>query len=66
MPAVFPLYDVGKAVRNVRYCDITFSKMVNNANNADMFLNHLVPFYSNNATNLHHWTSHSTPCCPTT
>jgi len=21
---------------------------------------------SNNATNLHHWTSHSTPCCPTT
>jgi len=31
----------------------------------DIFLNQLIQFYSNNATNLHHLTSHSTPCCPT-
>jgi len=29
------------------------------------FLNRLIQFYSNNTTNLHHLTSHSTPCCPT-
>ena len=28
------------------------------------FLNSLVQFYSNNETNLHHLTSHSTPHCP--
>jgi len=25
-----------------------------------------VLYIANNATNLHHLTSHSTPCCPTT
>jgi len=25
----------------------------------------MIQFYSNNATNLHHLTSHTTPCCPT-
>jgi len=32
----------------------------------DIFLNQLIQFYSTNATNLHHLTSHSTICCPTT
>jgi len=31
-----------------------------------MFLNQLIQLYSNNATNLHHITVHSTPCCSTT
>jgi len=26
----------------------------------------MIQFYLNNATNLHHLTSHGTPCCPTT
>jgi len=30
-----------------------------------MFLNQLIQFRSNNATNLHRLTTHSTPCCPT-
>jgi len=30
------------------------------------FLNQLIHFHSNNATNLRHLTSHTTPCCPTT
>jgi len=34
--------------------------------NTAIFLNRLIQFYSNNATNLRHSTSHSTPCCPTT
>jgi len=25
----------------------------------------MIEFYSNNATNLHHLTTHSTTCCPT-
>jgi len=29
-------------------------------------LNQMIKFCSNNATNHHHLTSHSTPCCPTT
>jgi len=32
----------------------------------DIFLNQLIQFYFNNATNLHHLTSHNTPRCPTT
>jgi len=32
----------------------------------DSFLNHLIQFYSNNATDLHSLTSHSMLCCPTT
>jgi len=32
----------------------------------DIFLNQLIQFYSNNATNLHHLTSHIAPCCRTT
>jgi len=43
---------MGEALRNVCYRDITS-------------LNQLIQFYSNNMTNLHHLTSHSTPCCPT-
>ena len=39
--------------------------MINN-DNTDIFLNQLTQFYSNNATNFHHLTSHSTPCCPIT
>jgi len=31
----------------------------------DIFLNQLTQVYSNNATNLHHVTSLSIPCCPT-
>ena len=34
--------------------------------NTDIFLNELIQFYANNATDLHHLTSHSTSCCPTT
>jgi len=30
----------------------------------DIFVNHLIQFYSNNATNLHHLTSHSTMVLP--
>jgi len=29
-------------------------------------LNQLIQLYSNNATNIHYLTLHSTPCCPTT
>jgi len=32
----------------------------------DVFLNQLIQFYSNNAINLHHLTSNTMPCCPTT
>jgi len=28
----------------------------------DIFLNQLIQFYSNNATNLHHLTTHSRTC----
>jgi len=31
----------------------------------DIFLNTLIQFHSNNATDLHHSASHSTMCCPT-
>jgi len=31
----------------------------------DIFLNQLIQFYSNNATNLHHLTTHSTMCWST-
>jgi len=31
----------------------------------DIFLNQLITFYSNNATNLHRLTTHSTTCWPT-
>ena len=31
-----------------------------NSDNTDIFLNQLIQFYSNNATNLHHLTTHST------
>jgi len=31
----------------------------------DVFLNQLIQFYSNNVTNCHHTTTHSTTCCPT-
>jgi len=30
----------------------------------DIFLNQLIEFYSNNATNLHHLTTHSTTVLP--
>jgi len=30
----------------------------------DIFLNQLILFYSNNATNLHHLTTHSTTVLP--
>jgi len=36
------------------------------SDNTHIFLNQLIQFYSNNATNLHHLTIHSTTCCPTT
>jgi len=29
----------------------------------DTLLNQLIQLYSNNATNLYHLASHSTPCC---
>jgi len=32
----------------------------------NIFLNQLIQSYSNNATNLHNLTSHSTPSCLTT
>jgi len=31
----------------------------------DIFLNHLIQFYTYNATKLHHLTTHSTTCWPT-
>jgi len=31
----------------------------------DILLNQLITFYSNNATNLHYLTTHSTTCWPT-
>jgi len=55
-------HDVGQVLQNVCYCNNTFSMIV-----TGIFLNQLIQFYSNNATNLRHVTSvHSTPCCPTT
>jgi len=32
----------------------------------DIFLNQPIQYYLNTKANLHHLTSHSTPCCPTT
>jgi len=32
--------------------------------NADVLLNQLIHFYLNSVTDLHHLTSHGTPCCP--
>ena len=43
--------DVRQALRSVCYCDITF--LVRYSDNTDIFLNHFIQFYSNNATNLH-------------
>ena len=48
---------VGQALQNVSYSDITF--FVSRAY-TDIFLNQLIQFYSNNAINLHHLTTHST------
>jgi len=31
----------------------------------DIFLNQVIQFYSNNATNLHHLITHCTACYPT-
>ena len=42
--------------------DVTFSIR---SRYTDIFLNQLIQFYSNNATNLHHLTTHSTTCWPT-
>ena len=56
MPAVFR-HVVCQALQNFSYSDITF--FVNSAY-TDIFLNHLIQFYSNNAINLHHLTTHST------
>jgi len=58
MPAVFPP-QCGQALRNV-------SVIVTDSDNTDTFLNQMIQFYSNNATNLYRLTSHSTTYCPTT
>jgi len=62
---LFFCHDVGKALRNVCYCDVTFSAR-QWYDNTDIFLNQVIQFYSNNAINLQQLTLHSTPCCPTT
>jgi len=49
---------VGQAMRSVSYSDITF--LVRYSDNTDIFLNQLIQFYSNNATNLRHLTTYST------
>ena len=60
MPAVFR-HDMGQALRNVCYCEsLSYFLLSYDSDNTDMFLNELIQFYSNNATNLHHFTSHST------
>jgi len=60
---LFSYHDAGQALRNVCYCDITSSVR---QWYTDIFLHQMIPLYSNKATNLHHLTSHSTTCCPTT
>jgi len=49
---------VGQALQSVSYSDITF--LVRYSAYTDIFLNQLIQFYSNNAINLHHLTTHST------
>jgi len=53
---LFTCHDVGQALINVCYCDITF---------LDIFLNQLSQHYSNDATNLHRLTSQYALWCPT-
>ena len=38
---------------------------IKDSDSTDIFLNQLIQFYSNNATNLHHLSTHSTTCWPT-
>jgi len=59
MPAVF------RHAKCLSSCHHFRSKVVIGPN-TDIFLNQLIQCYSNNATNLHHFTLHSTPRCPTT
>ena len=64
--AVFRHFGHGKALRNVCCSDISRRHFLNNiAIVRTIFLNQLIQFYSNNATNLHHLTTHSTTCWPT-
>ena len=56
---------VGQALRNVCYSDVSRRHFLNNTAIAHIFLNQLIQFYSNNATNFHHLTTHSTTCWPT-
>jgi len=51
----------GQALRNV-FIGTSFSKQ--DSGNTDIFLNQLIQFYSNNATNLHQLTTHSTMMLP--
>jgi len=60
MSAVFRHF-VGQALRNVCYSDISKRHFLNKIA-TDIFLNQLIQFYSNNATDLHHLTTHSTTC----
>ena len=61
---------VGQALRNVCYSvcysDVSRRHFLNKiAIVWTFFLNQLIQFYSNNATDLHHLTTHSTTCWPT-
>jgi len=50
---------VGQALRNVCHSDVSRRDFLN-SDSTDIVLNQLIQFYSNNATNLHHLTTHST------
>jgi len=54
---IFSRHDAGQAFKNLCYCDIIFFE---GQCNMDIFLNQPIQFYSNNVTNLHHLTPHST------
>jgi len=54
---------VGQALRNVCRSDISRRHFLNEiAMVPDIFLKQLIQFYSNNATNIHHLTTHSMTC----
>ena len=59
MPAGFRCHLVGKALRNVCYCAVTYMRFIGRLMiSVDVFLNLLVKFYLNNTVILHPLSPH--------
>ena len=57
---------MGQALQNVCCFDVNKTSLSQqDSDSTDIFLNRLIQFYVNNATNLHHLTTHSATCWPT-